>query len=99
MPKSREAMLGMEVFATARCTYCHTIRGLVVGEQPIGPDLTHLGSRTTIAGGLFPDDSAHLAGWIADAPALKPGSIMTRMKPPLTDADIAAIIAYLQSLK
>ena len=45
------------------------------------------------------DDSAHLAGWIADAPSQKPGAIMTRMKPPLTDADIAALVAYLQSLK
>src|SRR5205085_7714623 len=37
MPKSREAMLGMEVFATGLCTYCHSIRGIVVGEQPIAP--------------------------------------------------------------
>jgi cytochrome c1 len=48
---------------------------------------------------LFPNDSVHLARWIADAPAMKPGSIMTRMQPPLTDGDIAALVAYLQSLK
>jgi len=65
----------------------------------IGPNLTHVGSRTTIAAGMFPNDSAHLAQWIADAPALKPGSLMLRMQPPLSDADIAALVAYLQSLK
>jgi len=48
---------------------------------------------------MFPNDSAHLARWIADATALKPGSLMPRMQPPLTDGDIALIVAYLQSLK
>jgi len=70
-----------------------------VSAGVIGPGLTHVGSRTTIAGGILPNDSAHLAAWIADAPALKPGSLMMRMKPPLSDADIAALVAYLQSLK
>ena len=88
---------GKAVFARSACIGCHTIQGVSPGV--IGPNLTHVGSRTTIASGLFPNDSAHLARWIADAPSLKPGSLMTRMQPPLTDADIAALGAYLQSLK
>ena len=88
---------GRAVFALSACIGCHTIQGVSPGV--IGPNLTHVGSRTTIASGLFPNDSAHLARWIADAPSLKPGSLMTRMQPPLTDADIAALGAYLQSLK
>jgi len=88
---------GRAVFARSACIGCHTIQGVSPGV--IGPNLTHVGSRTTIASGLFPNDSAHLARWIADAPSLKPGSLMTRMQPPLTDADIAALGAYLQSLK
>ena len=88
---------GKAVFARSACIGCHTIRGVSPGV--IGPNLTHVGSRTTIASGLFPNDSAHLARWIADAPSLKPGSLMTRMQPPLTDADIAALVAYLQSLQ
>ena len=88
---------GKAVFARSACIGCHTIRGVSPGV--IGPNLTHVGSRTMIASGLFRNDSAHLARWIADAPAMKPGSIMTRMQPPLTDADIAALIAYMQSLK
>ena len=88
---------GKAVFARSACIGCHTIQGVSPGV--IGPNLTHVGSRTTIASGLFPNDSAHLASWIADAPALKPGSLMTRLKPPLTDADIAALVAYLASLK
>src|SRR5438445_7142859 len=88
---------GKAIFARSACLGCHTIQGVSPGV--IGPNLTHVGGRTTIASGLFPNDSAHLASWIADAPALKPGSLMTRMKPPLSDADIAALVAYLASLQ
>jgi len=93
----RLAERGKAVYARSACIGCHTIQGVSPGV--IGPNLTHVGSRTTIASGLFPNDSAHLASWIADAPALKPGALMMRMKPPLSDADIAAIVAYLESLK
>lgn len=88
---------GKAVYARSACIGCHTIQGVSPGV--IGPNLTHVGTRTTIASGLFPNDSAYLARWIADAPSLKPGSLMTRMQPPLTDADIAALVAYLESLK
>ena len=88
---------GKAVYSRSACLACHTIQGVSPGV--IGPNLTHVGSRTTIAGGMFPNDSAHLARWIADATALKPGSLMPRMQPPLSDGDIALIVAYLQSLK
>src|SRR5690242_10191016 len=96
-PKASLAAQGKAVFSRSACLGCHTIQGVSPGI--IGPNLTHVGSRTTIAAGLFPNDSAHLARWIADAPSLKPGALMTRMQPPLTDADIAALVAYLESLK
>ncbi len=88
---------GKAVYSRSACLACHTIQGVSPGV--IGPNLTHVGSRTSIAGGMFPNDSAHLARWIADATALKPGSLMPRMQPPLSDGDIALIVAYLQSLK
>ncbi|HVH68882.1 MAG TPA: cytochrome c oxidase subunit II [Gemmatimonadales bacterium] len=96
-PKASLAEQGKAIFSRSACIGCHTIQGVSPGT--IGPNLTHVGSRATLASGLFPNDSAHLASWIADAPAMKAGAIMTRMKPPLTDADIAALVAYLQSLK
>jgi cytochrome c oxidase subunit 2 len=88
---------GKAVYSRSACLACHTIQGVSPGV--LGPNLTHFGSNTTIAAGMFPNDSAHLARWIADAPALKPGSLMPRMQPPLTDAEIAALVAYLRSLK
>ena len=79
----------------------------------IGPNLTHVGSRHTIGGGLFPNDTKHLSYWIKSAPHLKPGSIMptigkglvdpvrknTVTMGGLTDAEIADVVAYLQALK
>jgi cytochrome c oxidase subunit 2 len=78
----------------------------------IGPNLTHIGSRTTIAAGLYPNDARHLALWIKNARKMKPGVLMptigqgeydpqlgTTMKSGLTDQQIADIVAYLQALK
>jgi cytochrome c oxidase subunit 2 len=78
----------------------------------IGPNLTHVATRTTIAAGLYPNDPQHLARWIKNAPVMKPGVAMLTLganeydpvrkvviKPGLTDQQIADIVAYLQSLK
>ncbi len=63
----------------------------------VGPDLTHVGARTTLAGALFPNTADMLRRWITDAPSLKPGALM----PPqaLPPADLDAVVAYLQSLR
>ena len=86
---------GRQVFGRGACIGCHTIAG--VSRGTIGPDLTHLGSRATIAGALFPNTAEYLRRWIADAPSLKPGALM----PPqgIADDDLTALVAYLQSLR
>jgi cytochrome c oxidase subunit II len=94
------------------CLGCHTIKGVPSMIGVIGPNLTHLATRTTIAAGLYPNDAQHLARWIKDAELMKPGSIMPvlgaglydprmHMLSPvkLSDQQIADIVAYLQTLK
>jgi len=94
------------------CVGCHMINGNPVMMGVIGPNLTHVGSRTTIAAGLYPNDTKHLALWIKNARMMKPGVIMptlgkgqfdpvTKAVVPmgLTDEQIADIVAYLQALK
>ena len=94
------------------CLGCHTINGVPGMIGVIGPNLTHVASRTTIAAGLYPNDPYHLARWIKNAEAMKPGAIMPvlgagqydpRMKMlspmKLTDQQIADIVAYIQTLK
>ena len=89
--------------AETPCIACHTVQGVSAGV--IGPNLTHVGSRTSIAAGLYPNDHAHLVAWIMDAPDMKPGSQMmmlgARMMGTggLTDQQIADIAAYLSALK
>jgi cytochrome c oxidase subunit 2 len=98
---------GATLFKTAPCIACHSVRGVPTAAGIIGPNLTHVGSRTTIAGGLYPNDLRHLQLWIKNAPEMKPGSLMPLFgknekgaTPGLyTDQQIADIAAYLSSLK
>jgi cytochrome c oxidase subunit 2 len=88
---------GEQVFLQNTCINCHTIRGLVTQGQ-VGPDLTHLGSRTTLGGGVAPNTPANLRLWIRDAGSYKPGVLMPPF-PNLSEADLSALVDYLESLK
>ncbi len=78
------------------CASCHEIRGTDARGQ-VGPDLTHVASRTTLAAGTIPNDRAHLAEWLRDPQHVKPGNKMPQVR--LSDADRAALVAYLESLR
>jgi cytochrome c oxidase subunit 2 len=86
---------GKQVFLEVGCVACHTIQGISPGV--IGPNLTHVGSRTSIAGSMFPNDPEHLARWIGNPQKQKPGATMLNLG--LNPDQIAAVVAYLQSLK
>ena len=87
---------GLEVFLKAGCAKCHTIGGTKAAGN-LGPDLTHIGSRTTLGAGTLPNTRGYLAGWVADSQPLKPGNLM----PPsfLSSEDLAALVTYLESLQ
>ena len=86
---------GKEVFTSQPCFGCHTIKEVSQGR--IGPDLTHFASRGTIAGGILKNDPENLAAWLRNPPGEKPGSIMPNLK--LSEDDIRALVAYLETLK
>ncbi len=102
-----DAARGAAMFKGAPCIACHTIRGVPTAAGIIGPNLTHVGSRTTIAGGIYPNDLKHLELWIKNAPEMKAGILMPLFgknekgaTPGLyTDQQIADLAAYLWSLK
>ena len=85
-----------EAVFQAHCSVCHAVRGTEAGGV-VGPDLTHLMSRQTVASGLLPNNVATLSGWISNPQALKPGAKMPATN--LSGADLAAVTAYLQALK
>lgn len=99
---------GRKLFAEKTCITCHTVRGHE-GIGITGPDLTHIGSRTSIAAGVLDNSAERLHQWIKDPNYFKPGNKMFnggyidvatgQPKFTLTDAEIDALVAYLQSLK
>jgi cytochrome c oxidase subunit 2 len=103
-----DATRGRQLFGQSTCSGCHTVTGVTAGV--LGPNLTHVGSRTTIGAGLYRNDAQHLAAWIKNSPAMKPGSKMPPqgkgLRDPATgapgfyeDAQIADLVAYLRALK
>jgi cytochrome c oxidase subunit II len=94
-PRSGLAAQGERDFIV-HCGICHTVSGTPAGGR-LGPDLTHLMSRQTIASGSFPNTAGYLSAWIADPQHLKPGNLMPVLQ--LTGPQLAAIRVYLESLK
>ena len=95
-PVDEQDTRGQEVFLKSACVLCHTIRGTAAAAQA-GPDLTHFGSRKTIAAGTLANTKGNLAGWIADPQNIKPGTHMATV--PLKAGDMQPLIDYLESLQ
>jgi cytochrome c oxidase subunit 2 len=95
-PSAAEAIAGQSVFLARQCAACHTIRGTPASGST-GPDLTHVGSRRTIAAGLLETTRGSLAAWIADPQTLKPGNNMPIV--PLTADELRQLSAYMESLR
>lgn len=96
IPANDAQSLGREAFLNAPCVLCHTIRG-TDAHGHVGPDLTHLASRRTIAAGTLPNTRGNLGGWIVDSHRIKPGNNMPSMH--LDPAQLENLLAYLESLK
>ncbi|HEX8558091.1 MAG TPA: cytochrome c oxidase subunit II [Pyrinomonadaceae bacterium] len=95
-PATPSQAQGRHVFLSSPCVMCHTVRGSDAGSR-VGPDLTHVASRATLAAGTLENTRGHLAGWVVDSQRIKPGN---RMPPNnLEPADLQALLDYLQSLK
>ena len=95
-PRTDAEKRGHDVFVKGPCVMCHTIRGTMAGSR-VGPDLTHVAGRQTIAAGTLPTTRGHLAGWIVNSQSIKPGN---RMPPNiLAGEDLQALLTYIESLK
>lgn len=96
-PAGTLARQGGALFEQARCGVCHTVRG-TPAEGRLGPDLTHVGSRLTLAAGTLPNGPGPLAAWIADPQHLKPGSRMPAYRQ-FSGEELRALAAYLEGLR
>lgn len=95
-PTTDLARRGRDVFMASRCSACHSILGSPANGL-VGPDLTHVASRSTIGAGTLPMTRAALGRWIANPQLDKPGNLMPPN--PMPPADLNALIAYLEGLK
>jgi cytochrome c oxidase subunit 2 len=112
-PTDPAAIAGKAIFES-QCARCHVIDG--VNDETKGadlianaaPNLTHLMSRTTYAGGIFnlyePDgslDRTQLEAWLRNSPAEKPAYAEGRRGMPamgLSETEIDDVVAYLETL-
>ena len=77
------------------CASCHQIRGTPAAGT-VGPDLTHLDTRNTLAAATIPNDPSHLSAWIAKPQRIKPGDRMPDLGLPRAEVD--KVVAYLEGL-
>jgi cytochrome c oxidase subunit II len=96
-PAEPLAERGRTAFEANGCGACHAVRG-TAADGRIGPDLTHVGSRETLAAGRLPNDAAALERWIAEPHRLKPGARMPQFGM-LPAEDRRAIAVYLERLR
>jgi len=95
---------GKALFQAKTCIVCHTIRGLPSAVGVRGPELTHVGARTTIAAGLLENNAEQLQRWIHNPSLVKPGNKMwvegyLVNHITLSSDEEVALVAFLRSLK
>ncbi|MCL7966291.1 MAG: cytochrome c oxidase subunit II [marine benthic group bacterium] len=87
---------GNQAFMQSGCIACHKIAGTAAAGV-LGPDLTHIGSRRTIAAGILENTPENMARWLRNPAEVKPGVLMPNMN--LDEDTIRTLVAYLESLK
>ena len=97
VPTDEQAAQGEVVFQREPCGGCHTVAG-TDAKGTRGPALSDVGSRRTLAAGTIPNTPDELARWIRDPQEVKPGVLMPP-SPQLSDADVRALVAYLEGLR
>lgn len=87
---------GLKLFTQKTCSNCHSIRG-TGAKSDVGPDLTHLMSRKTLASGILANNPRNMRDWIADPQGIKPGSRMPNLM--LNQNDLEIIVKLMEELK
>jgi cytochrome c oxidase subunit II len=96
----------------AVCLACHRVNGMEGALTPqgleapanMGPDLTMLACRETIAAGMLDNTPENLAKWLKDPGAVKPGNYMADQIGPgaaleLTDEQVAELVEFLEGMQ
>ena len=95
-PQSVAVQRGRQYVMNMPCANCHMIAG-TSAQGVVGPALTHLASRETLAAGRMQNTPERLSAWLQDPDRYKPGSHMPNLR--LTDDQRNDIVQYLETLK
>jgi cytochrome c oxidase subunit 2 len=95
-PAAADASRGEQVFTGSSCASCHAIRGTTAAGY-VGPDLTHLTTRTTLGALTVPNTRRSLSSWITGSQHLKPGNQMPDIQ--FSPQQLRALVAYLAGLR
>lgn len=88
---------GQELFLANGCGACHSVRG-TQAQGRVGPDLTHVGSRRTIAAGVLDNTPENIAQFVRATNHVKQGVEMPAY-PMLGDDELNAIADWLGALQ
>jgi cytochrome c oxidase subunit 2 len=90
-PTGKDAIAGQQLYDRLACGHCHA------STMAVGPDLNHLASRETLAGGVISNTPDNLARWLTDPDAIKRGSLMPDFH--LGEREVRQLVAYLETLR
>ncbi len=96
-PAGELQQAGQQAFFANGCGACHQVRG-TEADGTVGPDLTHVGSRLTLAAGTLPADVEAFKRWIGHSSAIKPDVKMPAFGM-LPEAQLTAMARYLKGLE
>jgi cytochrome c oxidase subunit 2 len=95
-PQTEQERRGREVVESGACALCHSISG-TKALGGVGPDLSHLKSRRSLAAGAAALEPNALRSWLQNPQQLKPGAQMPAID--LTPDDLNAVVSYLETLR
>ena len=89
-------LAGESIFMAKTCGDCHRINGTPANGNT-GPDLTHIGSRSTLLAGVSINNADNLKRWLKHPQHVKPGCYMPDFL--LSDSSVDKLTTYLESLR
>ena len=97
-PSDSLEVAGRALFSSGGCIGCHAMVGTPLAGvlQTKGPNLSHVGSRTTIVAGMLQNTPENLRKWLSNPDSVKQGTLMVLPRK-LTDAELTLLVAYLRS--
>jgi cytochrome c oxidase subunit 2 len=94
-PQAELAVAGSQLFTQKGCVNCHAVEGVNTYNR-VGPDLSHIGSRTSIAAGMLPNTRENMIEWLRYTDTVKPGVAMPNLG--LSQEEAESLTAYLETL-